>query len=223
MRANNDFANVQASQGAEFKALEPGGYAALIHAVIDGTEEASPYLDLVVNVLDAQSKKLMFTQDLQDQEQWWRHTYRFWLTNFDGGGINWARYKALTEAVEQTSQNKGFKYEDMDGGEQQLKGKWVGIVMRRYLYIPKTGKYAGQQRDRLELSRVCTAAQAITGDFPKGATETRDGRPDNLKGTPYPPVTEAPVMQVPEQVAKAQEQPAPVATDNGLYDSDIPF
>ena len=216
MRANNNFGSVQASQGAEFATLQPGGHAALIHAVIDGTEEASPYVDIVVNVLDPKTKKLMFTNDLKDQEQWWRHTFRYWLTNYDGGGINWARYKALTEAVEQTAQNKGFKYEDKDGGEQQLQGKWVGIVLRRYLYVPKTGKYAGQQRDRLELSRVCTAAQAITGEFPKGSTETRDGRPDNLKGTPYPPAQEA---QEPVKAPEGFGQAAPIE----VAEDDIPF
>lgn len=214
--------------------LAPGGYACLIHAVIDGTEETDPYIGLVLNVLDPHSKKLMNTQDLADHEQHWKHTYRYFVSSYDAPGINWARYKALVEAVEQTTQNKGFVYQDVDGGEQQLAGKWVGCVFRRYLYVPKRGKHAGQQREGVELSYVLPAADAIAGNFDQKLTERRDARPKELQGTPYPPEQQvahapAPAAQ-PEHVATAPSAPAvtatapsPVAQQFAFYNNDVPF
>lgn len=237
MRANGNFGDVKASQGEGGGMLQPGGYAAQIFEVIDGTEEPRPYLDLVLNILDPETKRMRDTQDLADPERWWRHTYRYFLTSWDGDGINWARYKALTDAVEQTSQNNGFKYQDADGGERQLVGKWVGVVLRRYLYVPKRGKHAGEQREGLELSRVLTAADALAGNFDQRYAATRDGRPDNLKGTPFPPeptVVKAPAeTEQPATPANAAPTPAnaaptaptaPAAVDPGaLYAEDIPF
>ncbi len=206
--------------------LAPGGYACLIHAVIDGTEETDPYIGLVLNVLDPKTKKLMNTGDLADPEQHWKHTYRYFVSSFDAPGINWARYKALVEAVEGTSQNKGFVYQDVDGGEQQLAGKWVGCVFRHYLKVPKRGKYAGQQREGVELSYVLPAADAIAGNFDPKLAERRDARPKELQGTPYPP--EPQVVHAPAPVAQpapvaAPSAPAPVAPQPALYDDDVPF
>lgn len=216
--------------------LAPGGYACLIHAVIDGTEETDPYIGLVLNVLDPKTKKLMNTQDLADPEQHWKHTYRYFVSSYDAPGINWARYKALVEAVEQTTQNKGFVYQDVDGGEQQLAGKWLGCVFRRYLYVPKRGKHAGEQREGVELSYVLPAADAIAGNFDPKLAERRDARPKELQGTPYPPeqqVTKAPAAP-PEPAPQAQapaiaaapavpvapaQAPAPIE----VADEDIPF
>ena len=238
MRANGNFQDVTARQGGAGGMLAPGGYACLIHAVIDGTEEANPYIGLVLNVLDPASKKLMNTQDLADPEQHWKHTYRYFVSAYDTPGIDWARYKALVEAVEQTAQNKGFVYQDVDGGEQQLAGKWVGCVFRRYLTVNKKGKHKGEQTERVELSYVLPAADAISGNFDPKLTQRRDARPKELRGTPYPPeqqVVKAPPAPVPQTsesapvaapapVAQATPvAPAPVAAQPELYDDDIPF
>lgn len=211
MRANGSFEKVEASQGGTSATLEPGGYACLVHEVIDCTEEASPYIGLVLNVLDRRTNRLMFTQDLADPEQWWRHTYRYYVSKWGSKNeIDWAKYKALVEAVENTEQNSGFQYVDMDGGERQLKGKWLGCVFRRYLYVPRGGRHAGEQRDGIELSYVCTAKDALAGEFPDRYTKTRDARPDGLKGTPYPPEPSVPSV------------PSPAVTPE-LADEDIPF
>ena len=221
MRANGNLNSVTAKQGGAGGMLAPGGYACLIHAVVDGTEEASPYVGLVLNVLDPKTKKLLNTQDLADPEQHWRHTYRYFVGEYGGEGIDWARYKALVEAVEQTSQNKGFAYQDVDGGEQQLAGKWVGVVFRRYLYVPKRGKHKGEQREGVELSYVLPAAAAIAGDFDPKLTERRDARPEGLKGTTYPP--EQQVVKAPEPTAAPATVKAPQPLQPDLYDEDIPF
>lgn len=221
MRANGNLQGVTAKQGGAGGMLAPGGYACLIHAVIDGTEEDNPYIGLVLNVLDPASKKLMYTQDLADPEQHWKHTYRYFVSAYDTPGIDWARYKALVEAVEQTAQNKGFVYQDVDGGEQQLAGKWVGCVFRRYLYVPKRGKHKGEQREGVELSYVLPAAAAIAGDFDPKLTERRDARPKELHGTPYPP--EPQVVKAPPAPVPQTSESAPVAPQPELYDDDIPF
>lgn len=230
MRANGNLQGVTAKQGGAGGMLAPGGYACLIHAVIDGTEEANPYIGLVLNVLDPGTKKLMYTQDLADPEQHWKHTYRYFVSAYDAPGIDWARYKALVEAVEQTTQNKGFVYQDVDGGEQQLAGKWVGCVFRRYLYVPKRGKHAGEQREGVELSYVLPAADAIAGNFDPKLAERRDARPKELQGTPYPP--EPQVAHAPAPAPSAPPAPAPVAAAPvvappvpaaDFADEDIPF
>lgn len=234
MRANGNFGQVEAKQGGTGGMLAPGGYACLIHAVIDGTEEANPYIGLVLNVLDPKTKKLMNTQDLADPEQHWKHTYRYFVSAYDAPGIDWAKYKALVEAVEQTAQNNGFVYQDVDGGEQQLAGKWLGCVFRRYLYVPKRGKHAGEQREGVELSYVLPATDAIAGNFDPKLAERRDARPKELQGTPYPPeqqVVHAPAPPAPAPQAQAPAiaaapavlvAPAPApATD--FADDDIPF
>ena len=238
MRANGNLQGVTAKQGGAGGMLAPGGYACLIHAVIDGTEEANPYIGLVLNVLDPVTKKLMNTKDLADTDQHWKHTYRYFVSAYDTPGIDWARYKALVEAVEQTAQNKGFVYQDVDGGEQQLAGKWVGCVFRRYLTVNKKGKHKGEQTERVELSYVLPAADAISGNFDPKLTQRRDARPKELRGTPYPPeqqVVKAPPAPVPQTsesapvaapapVAQATPvAPAPVAAQPELYDDDIPF
>lgn len=238
MRANGNLQGVTAKQGGAGGMLAPGGYACLIHAVIDGTEEDNPYIDLVLNVLDPSTKKLMSsTEELSDPERSWRSTYRYWLGNYDAPGINWPKYKALVEAVEQTAQNKGFVYQDVDGGEQQLARKWVGCVFRRYLTVNKKGKHKGEQTERVELSYVLPAADAIAGNFDPKLTERRDGRPKELQGTPYPPeqqVVKAPLAPAPQTsepapvaapaqvAAPASTAPTPVAQPD-LYDEDLPF
>lgn len=226
MRANGNLQGVTAKQGGTGGMLAPGGYACLIHAVIDGTEEANPYIGLVLNILDPGTKKLMYTQDLADPEQHWRHTYRYFVSAYDAPGIDWAKYKALVEAVEQTTQNKGFVYQDVDGGEQQLAGKWLGCVFRRYLYVPKRGKHAGEQREGVELSYVLPAADAIAGNFDPKLVERRDARPKELQGTPYPPeqqVTKAPAAPPAPAPVAAAPVAAPPAPATDFADEDIPF
>lgn len=234
MRANGNFGQVEAKQGGAGGMLAPGGYACLIHAVVDGTEEGSPYIGLVLNVLDPKTKKLMNTQDLADPEQHWKHTYRYFVSAYDASGIDWAKYKALVEAVEKTAQNNGFVYQDVDGGEQQLAGKWLGCVFRRYLYVPKRGKHAGEQREGVELSYVLPAAAAISGNFDQKLAERRDARPKELQGTPYPPEQQvahapAPAAQLetsataPSAPAVTATAPSPVAQQFAFYNNDVPF
>lgn len=234
MRANGNLQGVTAKQGGAGGMLAPGGYACLIHAVIDGTEESSPYIGLVLNVLDPKTRKMMNTQDLADPEQHWKHTYRYFVSSYDAPGIDWAKYKALVEAVEQTAQNNGFAYQDVDGGEQQLAGKWVGCVFRRYLYVPKRGKHAGEQREGVELSYVLPAADAIAGNFDPKLAERRDARPKELQGTPYPPEQQvahapAPAAQpepsatAPSALAATASAPSPVAQQFAFYNNDVPF
>lgn len=234
MKANGNLGNVQAHQGGSGGMLKAGGYACLIHDVQDCTEEENPYIGLILNIFDPTTKSMRDTQDLADPDNYWKHTYRYYISNFDAPGIDWGRYKALVEAVEKTKQNNGFVYQDVDNGEQQLKGKWMGVVMRHYLYVPRRGKYAGKEREGVELSYVCTADDAIAGNFDSYYTELRDSRPDYLRNKPFnpepnvvsPDVIETPaVAPTAPTVSQASVTPAvmqaPVAPV--IADEDIPF
>lgn len=206
MRANGNFGAVEASQGGGSWLLE-GGYACSIHAVEDHTDESNPYLGLVLNPLDPKTRKPMHKASELSGEDAWRHTHRYFVGQFGNPGqIDWGRYKALTEAVEQTEQNKSFKYEDRDNGEQQLAGKWVGVVFRKYGYTPTRGKNAGVYREGFEIGGVTTAAKALAGDYPSKWAEPR-----GVQAQPAP----APVPA-----------PAPAAAPAPVYDvadEDIPF
>lgn len=219
MKANGNLAEVTANQGAGSSWLLEGGYAARIFAVTDCTAEQNPYLELALDPVDPVTKRLMYPAAEMSGEDAWRHTFRFFVGNYQAPGIDWARYKALVEAVEGTAQNKGFKYQDVDGGEQQLAGKWVGVVFRRYGYTPTRGKHAGEYREGCELSYVCPALDAIAGKFPPKAAEPR-----NVRAQPAPEVVKAPsapVSPVPAPAPAVPSQDAQVPAD--VYDEDIPF
>lgn len=230
MRANGNFGNVKASQNSGGGMLQPGGYACMIYDVQDGTADTHPYIGLVLNVLDAKTNTLKYTQDLAVPENRWRHTYRYFVSKFDTPGIDWERYKALVEAVENTRQNNGFKYQDVDGGEQQLKGKWIGCVFRHFLYVPKSGNNAGKEREGVELSYVCTAEDALNGNFDSYYTELRDGRPDYMRNapakvapTPASAPTPAPETAIPVTSFTQETIPAPETAIPVIADEDIPF
>lgn len=209
MKACGNFDQVEASQGGGSWKLE-GGYACHIAAVTDNTAGSNPYLELVLNVLDPKTKKLMYPQSEMSGPEAWRHTFKYFIGQFGNPGqIDWGRFKALTEAVEQTAQNKGFKYVDRDGGEQQLVGKWVGVVFRTYGYTPAQGKNAGTYKEGTELGGVTTAAKALDGDYPAKWAEPRNTQAQQQTA----PVPAQPAVQAP---------PAPEPAVD-LADEDIPF
>lgn len=175
MQGNKDYSEVVANQGGAAK-VEPGGYACLIVAVEDGSAEASPYIGLTLNAIDPKTNKYMVTdqEELTDPERNWRHTYRFFIGQYGGGGIDWGRMKALTDAVEHTSQNNGFVYDGTkDGAEQTLVGKFVGCVFRREGYVRKRGKHAGEYTEAIRIGGVTTAEKAREGDYPSRWAEPK--------------------------------------------------
>lgn len=210
MRACGNLDQVKASHGGGSWKLV-GGYVCYIAAVTDNTGGSNPYLELVLNVLDPNTKKLMYPQSEMSGELAWRHTFKYFVGQYGNPGqIDWGRFKALIEAVEQTAQNKDFKYVDRDGGEQQLVGKWVGVVFRTYGYVPTQGKDAGTYKEGTELSNVTTAEKALNGDYPAQWAEPRNTRKGQQQPAPVPapPAVEAP--------------PAPASVVD-LADEDIPF
>ncbi len=212
MQGYQGYGDVVARQGGAPQ-VEPGGYACLIAAVEDGSAEPNPYIGLTLNPIDPKTNKYMVTdrEELSDPERSWRHTYRFFIGEYGGGGIDWGRMKALTEAVEQTTQNKGFAYDGTkDGAEQTLVGKFVGCVFKRVGYVRKSGKHAGEYTEAIQLGGVTTADKARSGDYPPKWAEPRGVRTEEEKAAEAPcapQVTPPPV--------------APPAPD--LADEDIPF
>ena len=140
--------------------LEPGGYVAKIVRVKDHTEENKPYLEFVYDIWNAETKSFLFAQDLTDTTNDWRHSFRLYFT----GDFGKQRYKALTEAVENTAQGKGakaFVYEDKDNAEQSLVGKLLGVVIRHRSYVNSEGKV----KTAVDVNAFIPGKDAAEGNF----------------------------------------------------------
>lgn len=161
MKAFGNFDKVVASNGGS-SMLEPGGYVAKIVRVKDHTDEKKPYLEFVYDIWNAETKSFLFAQDLKDTTNDWRHSFRIYFTGNSEFGKQ--RYKALTEAVENTAQGKGVKafvYEDKDGAEQTLVGKFLGVVIRHRSYVNSEGKV----KTAVDVNAFITGKDAAEGNF----------------------------------------------------------
>lgn len=159
MKAFGNFDKVVASNGGS-SMLEPGGYVAKIVRVKDHTEEKKPYLEFVYDIWNAETKSFLFAQDLADTSNDWRHSFRLYFT----GDFGKQRYKALTEAVENTAQGKGakaFVYEDKDDAEQTLVGKLLGVVIRHRSYVNSEGKV----KTAVDVNAFIPGKDAAEGNF----------------------------------------------------------
>lgn len=160
MKAFGNFDKVVASNGGGSSMLEPGGYVAKIVRVKDHTDEKKPYLEFVYDIWNAETKSFLFAQDLADTSNDWRHSFRLYFT----GDFGKQRYKALTEAVENTAQGKGakaFVYEDKDGAEQTLVGKLLGVVIRHRSYVNSEGKV----KTAVDVNAFISGKDAAEGNF----------------------------------------------------------
>lgn len=179
MKAFGNFDKVVASNGGGSSMLEPGGYVAKIVRVKDHTDEGKPYLEFVYDIWNAETKSFLFAQDLADTSNDWRHSFRIYFT----GDFGKQRYKALTEAVENTAQGKGakaFVYEDKDGAEQTLVGKLLGVVIRHRSYVNSEGKV----KTAVDVNAFIPGKDAAEGNFdakfaePYETDEVKDARAD---------------------------------------------
>lgn len=179
MKAFGNFDKVVASNGGGSSMLEPGGYVAKIVRVKDHTDEKKPYLEFVYDIWNAETKSFLFTADLADTTNDWRHSFRLYFT----GDFGKQRYKALTEAVENTAQGKGakaFVYEDKDNAEQTLVGKLLGVVIRHRSYVNSEGKV----KTAVDVNAFIPGKDAAEGNFdqkfaePYETDEVKDARAD---------------------------------------------
>lgn len=201
MKAFGNFDKLVASNGGGSSMLEPGGYVAKIVRVKDHTDEKKSYLEFVYDIWNAETKSFLFTADLADTTNDWRHSFRLYFT----GDFGKQRYKALTEAVENTAQGKGskaFVYEDKDGAEQTLVGKLLGVVIRHRSYVNSEGKV----KTAVDVNAFIPGKDAAEGNF------------DQKFAEPY----EA------DRVAKARANAANAVIDAPapaieLADEDLPF
>lgn len=205
MKALQNYDGIKASNGGSGM-LDPGAYTCKVLAVHDHTGEAKPYLSVVFDAYDQASRRFLFADVANDPNQDWRHEFRFYV----GTEFGQRRYKALVEAVEGSAENRGFRYQNADGAEQTLVGKWVGFVIRHRLYTKQQGPNAGQDGETLDLAGSVTCADAIAGKFPPQWLDPRDNRDQSQQ---------APVQAPPVAPAGA----APVAPVPDLADEDIPF
>ena len=161
MKAFGNFDKVVASNGGS-SMLEPGGYVAKIIRVKDHTNENKPYLEFVYDIWNAETKSFLYTADLKDTTNDWRHSFRIYFSKDNNYGVQ--RYKALTEAVENTAQGKGakaFVYEDKDGAEQTLVGKLLGVVIRHRSYVNSEGKV----KTTVDVNAFIPGKDAAEGNF----------------------------------------------------------
>lgn len=177
MKAFGNFDKVVASNGGGSSMLEPGGYVAKIVRVKDHTDEKKAYLEFVYDIWNAETKSFLFTADLADTTNDWRHSFRLYFT----GDFGKQRYKALTEAVENTAQGKGakaFVYEDKDNAEQTLVGKLLGVVIRHRSYVNSEGKV----KTAVDVNAFIPGKDAAEGNFdqkfaePYETDEVKDAR-----------------------------------------------
>ena len=160
MKAFGNFDKVVASNGGGSSMLEPGGYVAKIVRVKDHTDETKGYLEFVYDIWNADTKSFLYTQDLADTTNDWKHSFRIYFT----GDFGKQRYKALTEAVENTAQGKGakaFVYEDKDNAEQTLVGKLLGVVIRHRSYVNSEGKV----KTAVDVNAFIPGKDAAEGNF----------------------------------------------------------
>lgn len=170
MKAFGNFDKVVASNGGGSSMLEPGGYVAKIVRVKDHTDEKKPYLEFVYDIWNAETKSFLFTADLADTTNDWRHSFRLYFT----GDFGKQRYKALTEAVENTAQGKGakaFVYEDKDNAEQTLVGKLLGVVIRHRSYVNSEGKV----KTAVDVNAFIPGKDAADGNFDAKFAEPFEG------------------------------------------------
>lgn len=172
MKAFGNFDKVVASNGGGSSMLEPGGYVAKIVRVKDHTDETKGYLEFVYDIWNADTKSFLYTQDLADTTNDWRHSFRIYFTGTTDFGKQ--RYKALTEAVEKTSQGKGakaFVYEDKDDAEQTLVGKLLGVVIRHRAYVNSEGKV----KTAVDVNAFIPGKDAAEGNFDQKYAEPFEG------------------------------------------------
>lgn len=203
MKAFGNFDKVVASNGGGSSMLEPGGYVAKIVRVKDHTDEKKPYLEFVYDIWNAETKSFLFTADLADITNDWRHSFRIYFSKDNNYGVQ--RYKALTEAVEKTAQGKGakaFVYEDKDGAEQTLVGKLLGVVIRHRSYVNSEGKV----KTAVDVNAFIPGKDAAEGNFDQKFAE---------------PYETDEVKNARDNTANAViDAPAPAVE---LADADIPF
>ena len=162
MKAFGNFDKVVASNGGGSSMLEPGGYVAKIVRVKDHTDEKKPYLEFVYDIWNGETKSFLFTADLADTSNDWKHSFRIYFSKDNNYGVQ--RYKALTEAVENTAQGKGakaFVYEDKDNAEQTLVGKLLGVVIRHRSYVNSEGKV----KTAVDVNAFIPGKDAAEGNF----------------------------------------------------------
>ena len=192
MKAFGNFDKVVASNGGGSSMLEPGGYVAKIVRVKDHTDEKKPYLEFVYDIWNGEAKSFLFTADLADTTNDWRHSFRLYFT----GDFGKQRYKALTEAVENTAQGKGakaFVYEDKDNAEQTLVGKLLGVVIRHRSYVNSEGKV----KTAVDVNAFIPGKDAAEGNFDQkyaepfegdGVAEARDNAANAVIDAPAPAI-----------------------------------
>lgn len=204
MKAIKDFDKIEAAADL-MDLLEPGAYIVKIIRINDYSNEEKPYLEVVYDVLH--NGKYIYEQSgvNKNLDRDWLHAFRFYL-HTDGTR---KRYKRFIENVENSPENKGYKYENVDGAEKTLVGKFVGFVVCHRFYTA----HDGTDREALNLSTTITTTQVKNGDFSERLLKPQDTR--------QAPTLAQAQQQVQQQAPQGMFNPP--RNENVYADEEIPF
>ncbi len=149
MKKINDWENVQ--ENGSFKTLTSGGYIAQIVSVTNN--EDRQYLEVWYDIAQGDFKGY-YKEQYEKFNNWSGRFYR----SYKDKAVS--MFKGFITSVEKSNQN----YE-WDWDESKLKGKFIGVVLGEEEYIPQGGKYAGQVRTRLTVTKITDVNSIRLGNF----------------------------------------------------------
>lgn len=151
MKKIENYENVQAS--GEFKKLTAGGYICKIITVQDrpfnGETGKGDYLYLEYDIADGEFKE--YFKDLFEKYGAWRGSF---IRSYKEKALG--MFKHFTNCIE--SSNAGYKW---DWEEQNLVGKYIGLVLAEEEYIAGDGN----TKTKLVVSQIKTVEEIKSGDF----------------------------------------------------------
>ena len=154
--------------GTPWWLLPPGGYEAEIDAVEEGrTASGVNYLDVSYSVFlddmalvgEEPGPGVVPSLACYEGSGPFLRPERIYLGPDFTSERGWGRYRALVAACEDTDPD--FKYTNVDGGEQQLVGRGLGIVCVRASFMKRDGTRGWANR----IVGFTSVDRALAGDF----------------------------------------------------------
>lgn len=185
--------DAQAVKIGEYQSITPGWYAATILKVAEGaTPNGAEFLEFSIDIIDGEFVRY-YEKDYKAQtgEKRWRGVVRYFMTEKSLGML-----KGGITAIEES--NTGYKF---DWNEASVKGKKVGVGIRREQYEASDGKLKFTTRP----FAFCDIKKVINHEMPEpkdrllntGAAQSRAGgtppgyqTPAPTSAPSYPPLTE---------------------------------
>ena len=158
MKLNKPAGFDDAQAATEFKAIDPGNYAAVICKVAEGqTQNGAEYLEFWIDIIDGEFARY-YEKDYKSQtgEKKWRGTLRLFTSE-----RALPMLKAGITAIEES--NPGYKF---DWDSESVKGKKVGVSIRREQYEATDGtlKFATRPFAFRDIKKVISGELEVPKD-----------------------------------------------------------